>query len=264
MAPTPCTDDCRYLIDGEALRVYEVLKREDHRFLIRFVAYNEDVGSWNRIQPEPIWRDRQKLAQSTLLLYAAEKGDDLSLFKECLSPHTVRCRNIHGLTALHEIIAHFRTEYLFAVFEVLAPEDLSDIVSSPFNQTLLHLACITFASQGSIIGVSWGLWEQLILRLMMHGMDVNAIDADKRTALYYAARNNRPRLVEMLLVLGADPRIVDVNNETAFSVASRLNLQEVTAVLYEFSAAIVVSPAKRRLSQRLSSGDAEVELLANG
>jgi hypothetical protein len=67
--------------------------------------------------------------------------------------------------------------------------------------------------------------------LINHGVDVNAQDESKRTALHDATEANDAKTVQLLLENGADSNIVDVSGMTALELAAALGNIEVAEVL---------------------------------
>ena len=61
----------------------------------------------------------------------------------------------------------------------------------------------------------------------MRNYNTELKDNKGRTALYHAARKNRPLVVKLLLENGADKSIKDNNGVTALNLAKKLNYKEV-------------------------------------
>lgn len=67
--------------------------------------------------------------------------------------------------------------------------------------------------------------------LVEYGGDVNARSISGTTALMYAARNNHPAIVTLLLASGADPKLKSDKESTAMDIANRFGHLETAALL---------------------------------
>jgi ankyrin repeat protein len=61
---------------------------------------------------------------------------------------------------------------------------------------------------------------EILKMLIREGVDVNAVDSDKETALMYASRYDDLEAIEILLAAGADTSLKNDENQTAFDLAS--------------------------------------------
>ena len=87
-----------------------------------------------------------------------------------------------------------------ALKPMISPETLSKRTSA-YSQTALMIA----ARNG---------YEQMASDLIKGGAEIDAVDANKDTALHYASQFKNPRLVELLLEAGANPNLKDKFGET--------------------------------------------------
>ena len=75
-----------------------------------------------------------------------------------------------------------------------------------------------------------------VKKLIEEGADLNAVDKNRATALYWASLWGRSEIVKMLIEAGADVNAVDVDGETALHFASRWGYSEIVKMLEEAGA----------------------------
>ena len=84
-----------------------------------------------------------------------------------------------------------------------------------------------------------------VKKLLDKGVDINSIDDDGCTALYYASRNNCEKTVTMLLERGADVNICNMIRRTPLMVAASCERINIIKILLE-SEAIYVNTVDNR------------------
>jgi len=61
----------------------------------------------------------------------------------------------------------------------------------------------------------------IVKYLITAGVNINAQDSDKNTALHYAVINDQPEIVALLLKNHAKTDIMDINGQTPLSIAEK-------------------------------------------
>ncbi len=75
--------------------------------------------------------------------------------------------------------------------------------------------------RSALMGAVYVRNRRIVRELLMEGANVNTVDAEGRTALMFAVVNGDMEIVQMLLDAGADVSIQDKNKHTATSIAER-------------------------------------------
>ena len=71
-----------------------------------------------------------------------------------------------------------------------------------------------------------------VLKMLVdHGANINAQDADDRTALMIAVKHRQPAMIRFLLAHGADQNIKDKYKETVLEIAQSENYTEAVEIL---------------------------------
>ena len=71
----------------------------------------------------------------------------------------------------------------------------------------------------------------LVKRFLEAGLDVNARDMQRQTALHQAAQAGHGDVVRLLLAHGANPAFTDVSGSTALALAEKRKAEEVAKLL---------------------------------
>lgn len=141
------------------------------------------------------------------------------------------------------------------------PVHLEDAINAYENSGPAHLpgfslAAVSDLRNGKTLLMHWSAVgdESQVRTLLKHGADVDSVDDDGDTALYYALSNGNVRIVEMLLNHGANPNLTGRSGPVLLFAADQ-GWVDVIATLIDHGAT---------LDLRNSDGHAAIMLAAGG
>lgn len=93
-------------------------------------------------------------------------------------------------------------------------------ITDHHNRTALHYAI--FNANPRKVDVVWWIIEL--------GIDVNAVDEDRKSALHHAAENGKAKVIPILVQNGASVTIKDNNKRTPIESASNDHIRELIII----------------------------------
>ncbi len=132
-------------------------------------------------------------------LLAAEQGDVDVLKRLIGNGLNLMCNGFNGYSLLHNAASRGHCK---VIAELIRHRAIPIDIQNDAGETPLHLAVYG----GHLLAVD---------QLLDYGADINAVNKDSETCLFYAARKSTAAIVRVLIQRGADPNIRDNYDEIA-------------------------------------------------
>lgn len=172
----------------------EILTRElDQDSLLRIMNYNKiqlENEAFNLVSSEGREDNQANVEKLRVLI-----GQGLNIDE---------CRGLHGYSLLHHAA---QRGYNHMIAEMLRSQRIFVDVRNHIQETPLHLAVYS----GQILTVD---------QLLDFGADVNAVNEDGETCLFYAARKGYPAIIRLLIQRGVDVHVQDRYGDRAIDQAT--------------------------------------------
>lgn len=130
------------------------------------------------------------------------EGNNLKRLKELIEFHGLivsECRGLHGYSLLHHAASKGHN---LLIAELLKQDRISVDVTNQLKETPLHLAVYS----GHLLTVD---------QLLDYGANINAVNSDQETCLFYAARKGYSAIIRLLISRGINFQLEDKYGEKA-------------------------------------------------